>query len=741
MLNAFSVDVEDYFQVNAFERAIPRDSWGSLRAAGGAQHPAPARPLRRARSARHLLHPRLGGRALAGPGARDPRRRPRAGHPRPGPPPGHGDDPAQFREDVRRSKRTIEDVAGVEVIGYRAPSYSIVRETMWAVDILAEEGFRYDSSIFPIHHDHYGIPDFPRFPRPMRGGNGALCRSFRSPRSASAGTNLPFIGGGYLRHFPMAFIRWGMRWLNERERRPAVVYIHPWEIDPGQPVQPVGALTRLRHYRNLDLTEGRLARLFSEYTFTTCREILALMREISSAEPLVSDRDRARLAGPCRRRRRVAVETLRDHREAEWDRYVRSAPGATFFHQLGWRWLVERTFGHRAHYLTALRDGRIAGVLPLFELKSLLFGHSLVSIPFAIGGGLVADDDAAAQALLAHAKELARELQVDYLELRSETPLDDPELVDQGPLRHLPRRPRRRGRRRCSSGWTRKRRQMMSYVAKAPLRAPRRRHRGAAALLRDVLREHAPPRHAGLSEAVPARDPRPPSGEHQPLFRLSRGAAGRGRAQPPLPRRRDALLRRSGPHASGRAASTTTSISRSCAGGGRTASAPSTSAAASARPAPTSSRPAGAWTRCRSATSTTSSRPASCRTSARRTRGISGRSALWQKLPLPRHPPARAVDRQAGALRIRHGRQHRHSAVQRGGERRGALPGGPRRGRTLGEELGAAAGRRRQPRRHGREAAGDLRPRPPRAGDPLLAATTARPRLSRPASITPAARS
>jgi polysaccharide deacetylase family protein (PEP-CTERM system associated) len=181
--------------------------------------------------------------------------------------------PDEFREDVRRSKRTIEDAAGVEVIGYRAPSYSIVRETMWAVDVLIEEGFRYDSSIFPIHHDRYGIPDFPRFPRPLRGGG---LQEFPISTIRVGRTNLPFVGGGYLRHFPMAFIRWGMRWLNQRERRPAVIYVHPWEIDPGQPVQPVGALTRLRHYRNLGLTEGRLARLFSEYSFTTCREILAL---------------------------------------------------------------------------------------------------------------------------------------------------------------------------------------------------------------------------------------------------------------------------------------------------------------------------------------------------------------------------------------------------------------------------------------------------------------------------------
>ncbi|HET9211948.1 MAG TPA: FemAB family XrtA/PEP-CTERM system-associated protein [Thermoanaerobaculia bacterium] len=188
-----------------------------------------------------------------------------------------------------------------------------------------------------------------------------------------------------------------------------------------------------------------------------------------SAEPLVyTDLDHPRrpvavpsLPSP------VSVEILRDHREAEWDRYVRSAPGATFFHQLNWRWLVERTFGHRAHYLTALRDGRIAGVLPLFELKSLLFGHSLVSIPFAIGGGLVADDEQAEKALLAAAKDLARDLRVDYLELRSETPLDDPELLTKN-LYVTFRADLMQGEEALLGKMERKRRQMMNYVAKAP---------------------------------------------------------------------------------------------------------------------------------------------------------------------------------------------------------------------------------------------------------------------------------
>jgi len=276
VLNAFSVDVEDYFQVGAFERAIPRDTWGGFQ-------PRVERNTQRllALCEKHQVRGTffvLGWVAERWPemvrAIRD------AGHELGT----HGQDhrrvttlnPREFREDVRRSKRTIEDVAGVEVIGYRAPNYSIVRETLWAVDVLSEEGFQYDSSIFPIRHDHYGIPDFPRFPQPVKTGNGSALQEFPISTLRFAGMNLPFVGGGYLRQFPMQFIRWGMRHLNQRERRPAIVYIHPWELDPEQPVQPVGVLTRLRHYRNLDRTEDRLATLFSEYAFTSCREILGL---------------------------------------------------------------------------------------------------------------------------------------------------------------------------------------------------------------------------------------------------------------------------------------------------------------------------------------------------------------------------------------------------------------------------------------------------------------------------------
>ncbi len=174
-----------------------------------------------------------------------------------------------------------------------------------------------------------------------------------------------------------------------------------------------------------------------------------------SAEPLVYVEP-----GP------VVVEALRPLREAEWDRYVRQNPDATFFHQLGWRWPVERVFGHRAHYLTALRDGRIAGVLPLFELRSLLFGHSLVSIPFAIGGGIAANDGETASALLEAARNLAEERGVDYLELRSEHPLPDPGLLTKD-LYVTFRADLAEGEEALLKRMERKRRQMMNYVSRA----------------------------------------------------------------------------------------------------------------------------------------------------------------------------------------------------------------------------------------------------------------------------------
>ena len=161
----------------------------------------------------------------------------------------------------------------------------------------------------------------------------------------------------------------------------------------------------------------------------------------------------------------LTVEALTPPLEAAWDRFVRGSADATFFHQLGWRWLVERVFGHRAHYLLARRNGRISGVLPLFEMKSLLFGHSLVSLPFAIGGGVVADDAEATAVLVAQGRELAERLGVDYLELRSERPVD-PGLLTKD-LYVTFRADLTQGEETWLKRMERKRRQMMNYVARA----------------------------------------------------------------------------------------------------------------------------------------------------------------------------------------------------------------------------------------------------------------------------------
>lgn len=182
---------------------------------------------------------------------------------------------AQFAEDIRRGKGAVEDAAGVSVIGYRAPTFSVVRETLWSLEILAEAGFRYDSSIFPIVHDRYGIPDAPRFPHRLAVAAGFEIGEF--PLSTVAGWRwrFPVAGGGYFRLFPYWLTRRVLRHLNEAERQPAIVYLHPWEIDPDQPRLPVGRITHLRHSVNTRTTEAKLRRLLRDFRFAPVRNVLS----------------------------------------------------------------------------------------------------------------------------------------------------------------------------------------------------------------------------------------------------------------------------------------------------------------------------------------------------------------------------------------------------------------------------------------------------------------------------------
>jgi len=263
LVNAMSVDVEDFFQVQAFAGQIARQDWDSF----------PCRVERNidvilAMFARHDVsatfftlgwiaerYPHLVRRIVA------------EGHELAS----HGcnhyrvseQSPDEFRADIRRAKSLLEDIGGAPVRGYRAPSFSIGAGTVWALDILAEEGYSYSSSIYPIAHDLYGMPDAPRFAYRPRGD-----RFVEIPMTTvrALGRNFPCSGGGYFRLFPYAASRWAMRQVNRNERRACVFYFHPWEVDPEQP-RPAGAplKSRVRHYINLGRMEARLGRLLADF--------------------------------------------------------------------------------------------------------------------------------------------------------------------------------------------------------------------------------------------------------------------------------------------------------------------------------------------------------------------------------------------------------------------------------------------------------------------------------------------
>lgn len=272
MLNALTVDVEEYFQVEALAHVVSRDEWDRLESRVAWQ------------TGRLLdLFARAGVRAtfftLAWVARRHPalvRRIVAEGHELAS----HGDahrmitqmSPEEFREDVTVAKKTLEDLTGVRVEGYRAPTFSVVRETLWALDVLRDVGFRYDASVFPIRHDRYGIPDAPRMPHRIERGPGAGLAEFPSSTVRVMGRNLPAGGGGYLRLLPMEYTRAALRRVTREG--PAMVYLHPWEIDAEQPRFGLGRVATLRGYHNLGETEARLATLLREFPFGPARDVL-----------------------------------------------------------------------------------------------------------------------------------------------------------------------------------------------------------------------------------------------------------------------------------------------------------------------------------------------------------------------------------------------------------------------------------------------------------------------------------
>lgn len=273
MKNALTFDVEEYFHAEAFARVLRPEEWPTLesRVTRSTERLLDILDRERVRATFFVLgwvaerHPGLV-REIASLGHEI------ACH-------GYGHRMIQhlsrpdFERDVTRAKRALEDAVGRPVLGYRAPTFSIMRATLWSLDVLIEAGFRYDSSIFPVVHDRYGIPDAPRFPHRLKAPSGGEITEFPMSTMTVLGRRLPVAGGGYFRLFPYRVTRRAIARINE-ERQPAMVYLHPWEFDPDQPRLPVGPLTRFRHLVNVGKTESRLRRLLGEVSFAPASEVL-----------------------------------------------------------------------------------------------------------------------------------------------------------------------------------------------------------------------------------------------------------------------------------------------------------------------------------------------------------------------------------------------------------------------------------------------------------------------------------
>lgn len=280
----FTVDVEEYFQVSAFDDVIARSEWDRL----------PSRVEHNVELLLDLLAKHgvtgtfftLGW--IANRHARVVRSIAAAGHEVAS----HGywhrrvssQTPDEFRADVRSAKDALEQACGTPVTGYRAPSFSIVPGGEWAFDVLLEEGYHYDSSLFPVQRKGYGYPDAPPIPHVISRASGALLE-FPLATTVLRGMRIPAAGGGYLRHFPFGLIRRAFRECTEAGV-PTAFYIHPWELDPDQPRLDVPLLTRVRHYRGLRDTAGKIDRLLSETRFSSIANgIHAMMSAVNDAAP------------------------------------------------------------------------------------------------------------------------------------------------------------------------------------------------------------------------------------------------------------------------------------------------------------------------------------------------------------------------------------------------------------------------------------------------------------------------
>jgi polysaccharide deacetylase family protein (PEP-CTERM system associated) len=283
MLNALTIDVEDYYQVSAFEKDVARTDWDRYESRVVANTQRVLRSLDEAQTKATFFvlgwvadhHPEL------------VREIHRAGHEIGSHSYWHRlvyeQTPDEFRADLVRSRDVLEQIVGESVTAYRAPSFSITKKSLWALEILCEEGFTCDSSIFPIHHDRYGIPDARAELHQLATPAGSLWE-FPAAVMRIAGVNAPVSGGGYFRLYPLPLTIRALRSVNQRRKQPFVFYTHPWEFDPDQPRLRVGSwLSRRRHYLNLSSTERKLRRLLSAFSFGAIRDVIASV--LPSAQP------------------------------------------------------------------------------------------------------------------------------------------------------------------------------------------------------------------------------------------------------------------------------------------------------------------------------------------------------------------------------------------------------------------------------------------------------------------------
>ena len=274
IVNAMTIDVEDYFQVSAFEDRVCRTKWDTFESRvcrnterlleifddAGVQATFFVLGWVAERFPDLVRQIRLGGHEVASHGYAHRLV--------------YSTTPDEFRDDLRRAKAALESAAGVPILGYRAPSFSITRNSLWALDVLIEEGYFYDASNYPVRHDRYGIPDWPRHVHRVERPGGSI---WELPGSTArwAGMNFPMGGGGYFRLLPYGWTRRGIEKVND-EQRPAIFYLHPWEIDPEQPRIATSGLTQVRHYGNLGKTETRLRRMLQEFSFGRVSDVLQL---------------------------------------------------------------------------------------------------------------------------------------------------------------------------------------------------------------------------------------------------------------------------------------------------------------------------------------------------------------------------------------------------------------------------------------------------------------------------------